>query len=693
MERIEQWFQSAARRQERVVTLYPSLLRNRFGAYFAYRLRYLLSLRVFTFTVHVAEFLILLAYAPKLALVIVVLLRAGGPLVRGAWWGALEVLRERVRDMSGIAARNDREQEIAHWLLLSGFVAVLVLIVVAAWLMWHASDASSDTNTLIHLYIALIGIELALRIPILALHAGIYATRRIYRSLFSILLPTIVQAALIAVLFSSLKEGALIIAIIASNACSLVLSFIYINRMYRIVGIRPNLRQATTGFVSFLRGLPGVYLMWSTTAGLLIRIDSLLILVLVGLETIGGDRIDLTAGHPEWNTPDLGILLYLILPAIRGSYGWSILFYFDFVRLRRVSALRHLLRIFLTKLVFAATLVGLFFWGLAVIVFLVGFRDIPFTFLIAMLPLFLVRAWLAVYQVRAFADGRFMVVCLSVAILIAGTVVAGVGGFADIGSLFGIKLCMLAALSFLVLAQVLYDRARLQAASFLSLADWCRSLSEESGEIDAGTIEVAATANEKQRSATRAVLEEQLAGRGHCAWRDENILIYYQRAENAGGAPFDPLDVLEAAGGLVVRAERACTQIKGGRGALVSLQDQGQLPPLPAKSSDVSELIEAFHAAFPSGLAVDMMSYTRPQEMASLEGEAVNSAIPHALQALNCGATYIWCGSHRLCPVFLYQELRLLLFIPARHDAAALTGWRNTFLDWSLSQCAPSTLR
>ena len=270
MERIERWFQSAARRQQRMITLYPCLLRNRLLPYFVFRLRYLFSLQIIGFAVHVAEFLVLLAYAPKLGLIIVVLLRAGSPLVRGAWWGAMEVLRERLRDLHGANVKSRAEQEIACWLVLSIIIAVLVTLAGLGWLAWSLSSATSDSTLLIDIYILMVVAEVATRIPILALHSGIYATRRIYRPYWSVLLPTAVQGVVIAALFSAFKDGALIIAILASSGCSLAVNYVYIKRMYRIVGLQPRLRQGARQFGRFMADLPIVALLWSSTAGFLI---------------------------------------------------------------------------------------------------------------------------------------------------------------------------------------------------------------------------------------------------------------------------------------------------------------------------------------------------------------------------------------------------------------------------------------
>ncbi|MEM7123600.1 MAG: hypothetical protein AAF563_20160 [Pseudomonadota bacterium] len=687
MQRIERWFASAAEKQERMVTLYPCLLRNRLLPYFIFRLRYLFTLRVISFAVHVAEFLVLLSYAPKLAVIIVVVLRAGSPLVRGAWWGAMEVLREKLRDLSGHRHKTEAEQAIANWLVLSVILAALVMLAGLAWLTWSLSQASASDHV-VDIYIVLIVAELALRIPVLTLHSGIYATRRVYRPLISILLPTLLQAAIIAALFGPLKEGSLIVAIIAGSGFSLVISYIYIKRMYEIVDLRPTLQQGLRHFGRFLAGLPVATLMWSTAAGFLIRIDSLLVLILVGLEDIAGNTIDLTAGHPEWNTPDLAVLLYIILPAIRGSYEWSILFYFDLVRLRRAIALHNLAHVFMAKLVFAAAIVGLFFWLLAAIVFVLGFQDIPIAFLVAMLPFFLVRSWLAVYQVRAYADHRYATVCISMIVILAGVVLIGTGELADIGSFAELKICFLISLIVLIIAQLWYDRREIKLAPLLSLGDWCKRLTHEPGEVTAGTLEIARSASDRDRLKLRDMLTESLEDSGHGAWRDKHCLVYFYRHGAEASNRFDPRTLLDEAAGLVNRLRSTGEIPVKGRRALAIMRERGLLPSEPDARLDTSGLVAAFQEMFESkgGLMIDLSSPSRAKLSADLDRETTSSAIPTAVRALGSGATSSLCGSYRLYPAFLDQKLHALFFVPGDTKPDVLNSWKERMNDWSLSQ-------
>jgi hypothetical protein len=84
MNDIERWFERAARREDRAVSLYASLLTGRIVKYFGYRMRYALLLDGTRYVIHVAEFLIILTSLGGLAAFTVMMLRVSSLIVSGA---------------------------------------------------------------------------------------------------------------------------------------------------------------------------------------------------------------------------------------------------------------------------------------------------------------------------------------------------------------------------------------------------------------------------------------------------------------------------------------------------------------------------------------------------------------------------------------------------------------------------------
>jgi hypothetical protein len=400
---IDRWFERTGRREQRTVSLYACLLTGRMFQYFTYRLRYALLVDGATFVVHVAEFLIILTALGGLAAFTVMILRVGSLIVSGAWWGLLEVMRERLRGYSLTRDRDAVEREVGSWLVLAVIAATTMTIVGAAVALWLLP---SDGDPLGLLYAFLVVIELAVRMPLRVLHSGMFATRRIYRPLWSLFAPTAVQIVVIGVGVFFYPTAAVVLAIVASNALSIWITVHYTLRLYRLNGISP--RRRVSG--SLRARLPSIPLQQgfdTTLAGLGLRLDAIAVLAIAGIYGTSTRAFDLTAGFAAWRDIDAFQFFYLVLPLLRGAYEATTVFYFDFVRLRRIPALREYRLWFFHRLLLITPVVTLYFWALALVLGLFVLPGIPFTFLLALLPLFVVRSFIGTYQIRLFAEGRF----------------------------------------------------------------------------------------------------------------------------------------------------------------------------------------------------------------------------------------------------------------------------------------------
>ena len=111
---IARWFKRTGRTENRIVSLYPSLLTGRTSAYLRYRMRYPLILSTVQFGAHVAEFFLILSSLGGMAALTVMVLRVGSLGVGGAWWGLLEVMRERLREFDEVCGPEhyaERDQQ------------------------------------------------------------------------------------------------------------------------------------------------------------------------------------------------------------------------------------------------------------------------------------------------------------------------------------------------------------------------------------------------------------------------------------------------------------------------------------------------------------------------------------------------------------------------------------------------------
>ncbi len=320
MNDIDRWFERAARREDRTVSLYASLLTGKIVGYFVYRMRYALLLDATRYVIHVAEFLIILTSLGGLAAFTVMMLRVSSLIVSGAWWGLLEVMRERLRALAQSGDSDGIEREIGRWLALSAVAAAVVTIgggVALVLLFPPGQDALGS------LYAFLILIELALRMPVRVLHSGMFATRRIYRPLWSLFAPTAVSLVVIGIGVFVYPAGAIVIAIIASNAISIWITVHYTVRAYRLTGLWP--KYGGRSIRDLLPSIPPRLGVEATLSGLGLRLDAIAVLLIAGIYSTNTRAFDLTAGYSAWRDVDVFQFFYLgaaVVPRlVRGHRG------------------------------------------------------------------------------------------------------------------------------------------------------------------------------------------------------------------------------------------------------------------------------------------------------------------------------------------------------------------------------------
>ncbi|MBU3750900.1 MAG: hypothetical protein FGM52_10705, partial [Mycobacterium sp.] len=402
MDDVERWFARTARRSAQPITLYPSLLTGRVFRYLGYRLRYPLLIATVRFAVHVAEFFILMSSLGGVAAFTVMVLRAGSLVVAGGWWGLLEVMRERLRRFAAAGDKDASGAEIGRWLALGMLLGVLAIAAGAVVLaVWNPTGAGPAAR----LYAFLIIVEFAIDLPVRVLHSGVYATRRVYKPPWSMIVPIAVQLAILGLGFYFYPAAAIVVAIVVSNAIGIWITVHFTLEVYRLMGLRP--RWDAGHWWRELPSIPARLGLETTLSGLSLRLDALLVLALVGFYGTDTRTFDLTAGLTSWRHIDAFQFFYLILPLFRGTYESAGIFYFDLVRMRNTPALRELKILFFRRLLWITPLIAMFYWLLSALLGHFVLRDVPFSFLLALIPMFMVRTAIGIYQMRLFAEGQF----------------------------------------------------------------------------------------------------------------------------------------------------------------------------------------------------------------------------------------------------------------------------------------------
>ncbi|WP_286149182.1 hypothetical protein [Mycobacterium sp. IS-1496] len=677
---IDRWFERTGRRQHRTVSLYGCLLTGGMFEYFRYRLRYALLVDGATFVVHVAEFLIILTSLGGLAAFTVMILRVGSLIVSGAWWGLLEVMRERLRGLSLTRDRDAVEREISSWLVLSLIVATGVAVAGAVVVL---SLLPSDGDPLGLLYAFLVVVELALRMPVRVLHSGMFATRRIYRPLWTLFAPTAVQIVVIGAGVFFYPAAAVVIAIIASNALSIWITIHFTLRLYRLNGVSPRPRAAR----SLRDRLPRFAVRQgfdATAAGLGLRLDAIAVLAIAGIYGTSTRSFDLTAGFEAWRDIDAFQFFYLVLPLLRGAYEATAVFYFDFVRLRRIPALREYRVWFFHRLLIVTPVVTLYFWGLAVVLGLFVLPGIPFTFLLALLPLFIVRSFIGTYQVRLFAEGQFSALNLTIAF--SAVLFALVWIDANPASdLVELTAAMITLLIVHINLQHLRDRTP-PSPTQLPLGDWIRALAAEPGPVRAGTITVPEWIPERQRAAAIDLMRTTLADNGCLAFFSATTLMFYTRGDLA----LEPhLEVQTATGGAANRGQYWREPAPDGCSALeriMTAQWLKGMAGMPREPQSPECLAPEFLKIFPDGMVADLDTRAGAQAMRTLDEDLVPAILPAAMKSLDDDALVVSVAGRWLSPIFHENKVRMIFLLPTDPEPAQFQRWLRTLRAWRLGQ-------
>lgn len=662
------------------MALYPSLLTGRIYRYLGYRLRYPLLIAAVRFAVHVAEFFILLSSLGGVAAYTVMMLRAGSLFVAGGWWGLLEIMRERLRDFAKSARRDASDEEIGRWLLLAMILAV-VTTVAGAFALLVVRPAGSDPVA--RIYAFLIVVEFAIDLPVRVLHSGIYATRRVYKPAWSMFVPTLVQLTILGFGFYLYPAAAIIVAIVACNALGIWITLHYCLEVYRLMGLRPTWWPADRRWWRHLPSIPARLGLETTLSGFSLRLDAILVLALVGFYGTGTRTFDLTAGLTSWQRIDAFQFFYLILPLFRGTYESAAIFYFDLVRLRSVPVIRELQLAFFRKLLVVAPFVALFFWALAVVLCLTVLRDVPVSFLLALIPMFLLRSLIGVYQIRLFAEGRFGTHIGTFALLAVLLWLVWLNPN-PAGDLVQITAAMIVQLIVLINVQHYRDRRDPALPTVLPVRDWVRSLAGEPGPAAVGTLTIPASVTPGQRSAAVSAIRETLAGTGHVTCTTPTALLYYERAAAGEPTPAAHLAIQAKTGGVAGYGRGLAQPAADGRAALTAAADRDWIPAVADDPSagDPAVLTAEFRRLFPDGVALDIATFDGARQLRSLSPEVLAGVLPAVIENLDEGSDVVAVSGTRLTPLYQGSVLRMLYVLPEDAPSERSRQWLAAVREW-----------
>lgn len=427
---IDGWLHRQAAREQRVITLEDALLGNRTGAYALYRLRYFALRCGSSAVVHGIRLTLLQYIFSHQAFLTTLLLHAIAGLVTSFWWGALEVLRARVRHLLRDTQRRRIPEVIGWWLTVAAALAAISLILPAGWIVWeHVHDRRPFD--VLQFYIFAIGFRLAADLVTLTFHSGVYAVRRVYRPLPAMVAVELASVLAVLALWPWLGRWSFPIAVLVSTLVSAGLVVRYATRLYRLfdwLPLRFGMPQRSP--------LGGRTVAEFVAAGLsyaVMKLDAFLMLAMFHSRMPAGDRVSLF------------VFFVAISPAIQAGFDWAQLLYFDLKKLH-TRCLQPLRQRYERSAFRVAWVVGVGLWGLACLLGTAITRRNLGELYWLIGPFFLARSFLALAQIQAFSSRRYRALLTSGALLLATMFALQVGVPSEVAKLLGLaSVCLLVA--------------------------------------------------------------------------------------------------------------------------------------------------------------------------------------------------------------------------------------------------------
>ncbi len=470
MKDIETWLRRTAARADRAVRIEEALLGGRFPAYAAYRLRFFGLRTAVSAVLHAVRILLAFRFFAPKTFTVILLVEAAASLGASFWWGSLEVLREKVRDLRRDGRPQDAAGEIAPWLYRSIRLAAAALALSALWIP-AAFLGQSGEFTAADFFIVTIFVRLGLDLVTRCYHSGIYAIRRVYRPLWSLIGVEIIGFGGVLAGWPLVGPWALPAASLVSAVLSNALTLVFTQRAYRHSGFdpRPHLRSKAKrpprGWKSRDWWNAGV-------SYALMRLDGIVVLALA-------------ASSRHFHSP-LAAFFLAVGPLVRAGFDWVQLFYFDLKRLD--SFLLNGVRMRLERRLLAlSVLIGAAIWPAALLLGFFIYGRMTLAFSAVLLVLFIVRSALASLEMRAFARGRYRPLFVSAGLGLAGWIAAGAfGGNALPAMAAGIAGLCGGAVGLVLSEAGKRDETDAASARPLPLPDWIHRLQSICGSVFLG---------------------------------------------------------------------------------------------------------------------------------------------------------------------------------------------------------------
>ena len=686
MSELTNWLRLQAERQEGLISLQDALLSDRSDSYGWVRLRYFALRLAVASALHAVKIALLYQVFSHREFVAVLLLQTAVGLASNFWWGLLELMRKRVRDLyrSGTAHRISRE--VGTWLSLSIQISLVTALVSVSWILWQVVIQGQAPGAA-DLYALVVLLGFALSVPTRCYHSGIYALRRIYRPPVAIIVVELLSFGGVLAFWPWLGVWSLPVGGIVSTLAATGVMVHYTRRTYSVLRFDPSEFLRIRRFRLPFRGAVAEALEGGLSYAIM-AMDSILVFTLF-------------AGAGDSGGLALFAVFFAASPLIRAASDWARLFYFDLKRLE-VRPFGNLRKRFERQVERLTWPVSFLLWAFAMAVATLVFQTNLGALYAFMLPFFVAQSLLAAAQVQSFSREAYGEVLKSGLLVASGFMVLGILGGNERAKVLSFSAITLAAFFMLRARQGKVEK-EVESRQLLWPVEWLARIRGVARPVSVSVAEFPENGRGSQargklakedlwrRSQIADRIAARLGPRGGVTLVAPDRIVWYEEADC--GRPITEGWILSLGAGLFQFIRSTGVQENGLAALNVAVREKipgdGLAEDLddgfhPVRFADVRG---DFVSRFPDGMiydarepAVNFLGGLSPAERHSVWRDAIEFARGTGLYTV--GSPFEVTA---FCPA---GELRAIFVVDRRVPRRLRSGWRRAILRFNLRASA-----
>lgn len=406
MSSFTHWIEKQLQRKDKFASFNDLMFDENHIKYPLYRLSLFNFQVLFLYLVHAITFYVMAKSFSTRTFVFVIWVSSWKLILGAFWWGGLELLRSRVRQLYRVKNTDELKEAIGYWLIAASVFSI-PFILTGVYFTWETITLYDKHDPFFgSAYLAISCFSVALYLFSSTYHAGIYAVTRIIRPQFSIILSHVLSLAVLLLCWKVWHYYAILASTATYGIASTCLTLYYSSYMYRLYELQPHKPDVKT-CIDYARKFSLPVFASAGFANVFMNVDGLLIIAFYYF----------TVGSPHYFL--YLKTLFLVAPLIQATSEWARLFYFDRKKLEH-SQLTRFINQYEDVLRRVAGVMGLCLGCYSMIACYILISEKAGLILLVFIPVFLLRAVISNLQVHQFCSSHYFDVIISGLYFVAG---------------------------------------------------------------------------------------------------------------------------------------------------------------------------------------------------------------------------------------------------------------------------------